>query len=398
MNFTTDQLFSCPFCNLYCQDLKAPSPGSDKPAWQPGCLLAKASFDRLPEATSLPQHAGAPLDWDEALRQAHRLVQAARMPLVLLSGEASCEAQRAGVELARRLHARTDTPLSHFDFALPFAAIDPGYVTCTLGEAAHNADSVLLWGCRPEESHPRLLERLGRTDGRNTFTVNYGDRSPASNALWLKPGETIPFIEQLRLLARGEKPSGSLPALASLVDFLTSAQYGVLFYGEELLVEGRHAIAELFHLLDDLKGQGRWHAVYLSPAGNALGAAEALSRATGFAQTVRFTETGVEFVPQDGNAEEFLRHGATDLVIFVGRPAGLSKESMKHLEEIPSIMLSPTSPAYATLWLPVAQPGIHVDGTAIRLDGVMISLSEALSSDLPRMEDLLGRLAEEVRS
>jgi formylmethanofuran dehydrogenase subunit B len=362
--------------------------------WQPGCPLAKASFDQLPEGTLLPQYAGAPLDWDEAFRQAQHLVQAAHMPLVVLSGEASCEAQCAGVELARRLHARADTPLSRFGLVLPLASIDPGYVTCTLGEAARNADEVLFWGCRPKESHTRLLERLGRVDGHSTFAIHYGAHSSASNSLWLKPGETIPFIEQLRLLARGEMSPDSLQELKSLIDILMSAHYGVLFYGEELLAEGRHALAELFRLLDDLKGKGRWHAVYLSPAGNALGAAEALSRVTGFAQTVRFAEKGAEFVPQDGNAEDILSHGATDLVIFVGQPARLSEARMKYLEEIPSITLSSVAPAYKTMWLPVAQTGIHADGTLIRLDGVMMSLSTILHSDQPRMEDLLGRFAE----
>jgi len=398
MSSTTSQTFTCPFCNLYCQDLQGPSPGSGKLAWQLGCPLAKASFDQLPEDTLLPQHTGASLDWDEALRLAHRLLSPVRMPLVVISGEASCEAQRAGVELARRLRAVVDTQVSRFDLALPLASIDPGYVTCTLGEVARNADKILFWGCRPEESHPRLLERLGRMDGRDTFAIHYGDHSPASNNLWLKPGETIPFIEQLHLLARGETSLALSPELKSLVDFLTAAHYGVLFYGEELLAEGRHALAELFRLLDDLIGKGHWHAVYLSPCGNSLGAAEALSRATGFTYMAHFTETGAEFVPQDGNAEGILSRGATDLAIFVGQPAGFSEESMKHLEEIPSITVSATTPAYKTLWLPVAQTGFQADGTLIRLDGVMMSLSAMLQSDLPHMEDLLGRLAEGVAS
>ncbi|HTX78526.1 MAG TPA: hypothetical protein VMC62_02610 [Longilinea sp.] len=398
MSTTASQPFTCPFCNLYCQDLEAPGPGSGKPAWQPGCPLAKASFDRLPLGNPLPRHAGTSLGWDEAFDLARQWLKSARMPLVILTGDASCESQRAGVEFARRLRATVDTPLSRFDLALPLAAIDPGYVTCTLGEVTHNAGEVLFWGCQPEESHPRLLERLGWQEKHGMFAIHYGDQSSTSNDLWLKPGETVAFIEQARLLARGEVLPASSPELKSLIDFLTTAQYGVLFYGEALLAEGRHALAELFRLLDDLKGKGRWHAVSLMPGGNVQGTVEALSRITGFTQTVRFAENGAEFIPQDGGVERILLRNATDLVIFIGQPTGFSPESMKHLEEIPSVTLSSTVPSHKTLWLPMSQTGIHTDGTMIRLDGVTLPLSSVLSSELPRMEDVLGRLAEGVES
>jgi len=397
MNTTTNRLFTCPFCNLYCQDLEAPIPGG-KPTWQPGCPLAAASFEQLPAGNPAPSHNGASVTWNEALDLAHRWLSPVRMPLVVLSGDVTCEAQRVGVELARRLHATVDTPLSRFDLAVLLSAMDPGYVTCTLGEVAQKADKLLFWGCRPEESHPRLFKRLKRQNRSNTFGIHYGVRASTPNELWLKQGETVAFIERARLMARGETLPDSTSELAALVEFLTAAHFGVLFYGEELLSEDRHALTELFRLLDDLRGKGNWHGVNLPAGENVLGAAEALSRATGFAQTVHFVEGGAEFVSQSGSAEGILSRCATDLVIFVGQPSGFSNEIMSHLNEIPSITLSSTQPVYKTLWLPTAQAGIDADGTAIRLDGVMIPLLAMMSRELPRAEDVLGRLAVGVGS
>jgi formylmethanofuran dehydrogenase subunit B len=398
MSATTNQSFTCPFCNLFCQDVQIPNLGSSKPVWQPGCTLAQTSLEQLPAGNPLPCHDGASMTWNEALDLAHRWLHSPRIPLVVLSGDASCEAQRVGVELAQRLHATVDTPLSRFDLAVPMASIDPGYLTCTMGEVAQKADKLLFWGCWPRESHPRLFERLGWQDKNNTFEIHIGGRTSSPNELWLKQGETVAFIERARLLARGETLLDSTPELASLVEFLGTAHLGVLFYGEEMLVEGRHPLTELFRLLDDVKGQGHWQAVNLPVGGNILGAAEALSRATGFAQAVRFTEAGAEFVLQSGGTEGILSREASDLVIFVGQPAGFSSESIKHLKEIPSITLSPTEPVYRTLWLPVSQLGIHVEGTVLRLDGVTIPLSTVWTSELSSMEDMLGQLAEGVGS
>ena len=396
MSSLIDQPFTCPFCNLYCQDRQIPNPGSSKHEWKPECPLAKAAFDKLPSDNPQPALSGTPLSLEEALDLACRSVQHAQMPLVVLSGEASREAQSAGIKLSRQLYAFVDTPWSRFGQAIPLASINPGTVTCTLGEIAQNADDFLFWGCRPEKSHPRLIECITFPFDHMSFEVLYGDEPINSPNLRLKAGETIPFIEKLRLLACDDSLNDQFLDLKKLRDYLTDAHFGVLFYGDELLAEGPYALAELFRLLDDVKGKGRWHAVYLSPGGNSLGAAEALSRETGFTHTVRFAGADAEFMPQEGDAENILSREATDLVIFVGQPFGFSKDSMKRLEKISSITLSSTAPAYKTLWLPVGQTGIHTDGTMVRFDGVILSLSAALSNDLPHMEELLRRLAEGV--
>lgn len=358
------------------------------------CSLVHAYLDSEPWDVPTPRNLGEIVTWQNALATARGMLSGSTQPLVFLTGDCSREAQKAGVTLARSIHASVDTPASAFGFSAPFAASDPGLVTTTLGEAIYEADTILFWGGHPEENMPLLLEHLGEGAARRILHVYYGDRIPTADSIQLDEGETIPFLERLRRSCREKVDTGHEPRINLLKDILLSSKYGVVFIGDGLLREGRLALAELYRVAGETGNGAHWYTLNLTNQGNAAGAAEALMRETGHSHSIQFSETGWRHVPEYDGAEAMLTKGETDLAIFVGAPNGISKETKKALDKIRSITFSDRPPQFPTLWLPVGKTGIHTPGSMTRFDGVVIGFEIDQSGEWLSAQEVIDAVIE----
>src|SRR5436190_14272295 len=94
----------------------------------------------------------------EALLAAARMLAEAKRPLILLTTDLSCEAQRAAVALADRVHAVIDNLSSSTVLASVLASQAIGRATATLGEIRNRADVVVFWDVDGTR-YPRFAER-----------------------------------------------------------------------------------------------------------------------------------------------------------------------------------------------------------------------------------------------
>ena len=122
---------------------------------------------------------------EEALDAAAELIGGARRVLVYLAPDITCEAQRAAVALADRLHAVVDNITSSTAAGGTLAAQRRGRPTASLGEIRNRADLLVFWGVDPADRYPRFLTRYapdpegifvpgGRSD-RTVVAIDIGD-------------------------------------------------------------------------------------------------------------------------------------------------------------------------------------------------------------------------------
>jgi formylmethanofuran dehydrogenase subunit B len=180
-----------------------------------------------------------------------------------------------------------------------------------------------------------------------------------------------------------------------LLNFLSSASDGVILFGAD--PAGRVCLSELLGLCMDLEncGLGRWEVLPLLEGSNTAGAAQTLLAECGFPASVRFTSQEAEYSAQEWSAENLLERGEIDLVIWAGAESWLSPAAMEKMNKIPSIVLSCQPPAWTpAAWLRVARFGIESRGTALRLDGIPISLEAPFHNAAAEMASVLARLEE----
>lgn len=331
---------ACPFCSFFCTGLGEGEAGFGR---DPSlCPTRRARLARYEGMEPAPLQEGVKVSWEEAFESAADLIRRARLPLVLLSGEASCAAQAAGAALGRALGACVDTPASAFDSAWAWAVADNGLLTGTIGEL--QGRTLYSWGTEASNTHPRFIDLI--------LSIRHGlQNKPVTQeaAAWLRA--------------------------------LQEAGGGVFLAGPGLARQGWVALKELVRLCTDLEegGWGRWDILRGYEGCNDLGAMHALQTECGYPGSVLFSSADVEFSPLDWSAERLLLSRETDLAIWVGAESWLNPAAEQRLDCVPNVVVSSLPPAWSpTVWLPVRRMGVDGGGVALRLDGVPVYLAPAV--------------------
>lgn len=276
-----------------------------------------------------------------------------------------------------------------------------GGAGCTLGEVRHRADLLLAGECDLFTRWPRFRERILAPGGRflsqdSARRLLYlGPPLPAEAAaqydecLFVNDGELTEALLILRRECTGSRPFGgeyrtrlSTTQLASLQRFaaaLRAAAYPVLFTGSTAQ-PGDWALL----VRDMLQSGGRLHRISI-PAELPTGSpTETLLALSGFPDTVRFRETGIEHDPVAFQPERLLAHRRIDGVLFAaGGVVSARWESFLRQvpPEIPVVLL-----VEADVCLPNADwpeqtiihrlpiPGRTATGTCLRPDAVPLPL------------------------
>jgi formylmethanofuran dehydrogenase subunit B len=361
---------------------------------------------------------------EEALDAAAEILGGARRTLVYLAPDISCEAQRAAVALADRLHAVADGITSSTAAAGLLAAQRRGRPTASLGEIRNRADLLVFWGVDPAEHYPRFLSRYapdpagifvpgGRSD-RTVVAIDIGDeRGPrdADMRIALAPADEQAALARLRAstlerVARaaaataagepaktGEKdtdaanPGGALGALSDRFD---SARYAVIVYDAEPResrgTDGGSAPAArdrawraeaLIAFAQQLNAGIRCSLLGLRAGGNRSGAEAVMTWQTGFPMTVDYSRGVPRYRPDEATAT-LLERGSLDAIVVVGNARAAGIPSM---DGVPRVVIGP--------WASEAQPaaevaidtgvaGIHEGGMAFRMDDIPLPLRPSL--------------------
>jgi formylmethanofuran dehydrogenase subunit B len=416
---------ACTACGCVCDDLRLTVQGERIVRAGGACVLAEPWL--LGQNGTSPPDAeveGQAVPLEAAIARAAGLLRQASYPLVFGLARSSTEGQSAAVALAESLGATIDTTASLCHAPSVMAQQQVGKVTCTLGEVRNRADFVIFWGSDPLVSHPRHWERYsvfprGRwiPDGRtNRFVVVADTRRTASAEaadffLPVEPDRHFEALVTLRALIRGTLPGSGAgygaPArlLEELAQRMQSSRCGAIFFGTGLARgdTGHCNVQALLQLVTDLNNSARWYAMHMSVQGNVVGADSVLLWQTGFPCAVNFARGYPRYNPGEFSAQGLLERGEADACLLVGSETldCLSSEAMSHLRQIPLVILDPASVDAAvggTVRFRTAVPGVHVGGTAYRMDGVPIPLRGVLPCRYPSDQVVLSSILEQIKN
>ena len=416
---------ACTACGCVCDDLRLTVREQRIVRAEGACVLAEPWL--LSQNGASPPAAeveGAAAPMEAAIARAALLLRQARYPLVYGLARSSTEGQCAAVALAESLGATIDTTASLCHAPSVMAQQQVGKVTCTLGEVRNRADLVIFWGSDPLVSHPRHWERYsvfprGRwiPDGRPNRFVVVADtrRTPSAEAadffLPIEPDRHFEALFTLRAMIRGtlsgtaEGHGAPVPLLEELVRRMQAARCGVIFFGVGLArgEAGHCNVQALLQLVTDLNDAARWYAMRMRVQGNVVGADTVLAWQTGFPFAVNLARGYPRYNPGEFSVQGLLERGEADACLLVGSEtlSWLSPEAVARLRQIPLVVLDPPgveSPVGATVRFRTAIPGVHLAGTAYRMDGVPVPLRAVLPTHYPSDQAVLSSILSKLET
>jgi formylmethanofuran dehydrogenase subunit B len=410
---------ACTMCGCVCDDLRITVEGERVLSAQGACHLAEPWYlgqgHRQPPVCEMD---GTPAAFESALDRAADILRAARSPLIYGLSRSNTEGQQAAVALADRLGAIIDTTASLGHAPAILALQEAGESTCSLGEVRNRADLVVFWGSDPVESHPRHFERYSvdpvgefLPGGRKDRTIVVVDVRPTASSaradvfLQVEPGHDFEVLWTLRGLIRGREPQAGtilgapLEALRDLAQRMKKCRFGIAFFGLGLSRAhlGHRGVEGLLRLVTDLNAFTRFYARRMRVSADVAGADSVLAWQTGYPFSVNLARGYPRFNPGEFTAHDLLLRGEVDACLLVGSfgVRRFSPSAVANLQRIPTIILDP--PTMASLTPPTVRfttaiPGIHVSGTAYRMDEVPIPLRTLLPTHYPSDSEVLREI------
>jgi formylmethanofuran dehydrogenase subunit B len=421
---------TCPFCGCLCDDIRiVVEEGMVKEIYN-GCALSQSRFAEVKRTENRnlqplvrKGEARVPVGYDEALNRAVEILGSADHALLYGWATTSCEAQRAGIELAELLGASIDDTSSVCHGPSTIGIQDVGYVTATLGAVKNRADVVMYWGCNPFHAHPRHISRYtvfprgyfrnGRKN-RKLIVVDPRRTSSSRNAdLYVQPevGHDNEILNAMRAMLRGAKIDrpkvGGVPTvtLQDMVELMKRAEFGALYFGLGLsMSRGKHRNVECaLQLVRDLNAHAKWVIGAMRGHYNVAGFNEVCAWETGFPFSVDFTRGYPRYNPGETSAVDLISNGEIDAMLTIASDpvSNLPAEVAGKMRSIPTVAVDPfktlTTEA-ADIVIPSAVTGIEGPGTAYRMDGVPIELKRICEPPPGLLRDdeivlgMLGRL------
>jgi formylmethanofuran dehydrogenase subunit B len=412
---------TCAGCGCLCDDIEVQAREGRLDRIVNTCPLGDEWFAALggPQGP-LARVDGREADLDEALDRAAAILTAARWPLVYGLGATSVEAQREAVALADALGAVIDPSSPALEGPIGAGAATEGSSTATFGVIRDLAQVVVAWRADPAATNPRLLERLrldraGRAgEGPRRALVVVGDErsrtaAEADEVVALEEGRDLEALWTMRALARDlplpDPPASPLPVedLRRLVARLRGCENAAVLFGAGLAAgpAGFAGVHALHALVRDLSRETHVVALALRREGNALGAEDVLAWQTGYGAAVSFAAGHPRADAAAHGAAAVLARGAVDaaLVVAADALADLPPPAAGRLREIPTVVVDPRATATADAAEVAFRPGaagVHVAGTAHRMDGVPVALRAPLASARPGDAEILRALRERI--
>lgn len=416
---------ACTGCGCVCDDLRLTVRGERIVSAEGACEISEPWLLRQnADSPPVAEVEARPVPLEDAVARAADVLRRAHCPLVYGLARSSTEGQTAAVALAAALGAVIDTTASLCHAPSVMAQQQAGKVTCTLGEVRNRADTVIFWGADPLVSHPRHWERYsvlppGRhvPAGRGGRFVVVADvrRTASADAadffLPVEPGRHFEALVALGGIIRGVLPGHAeglgapAAALAELAGRMRAARFGVMFFGVGLAGgEAGHCNVEaLLRLVADLNVPARWFAMRMRVQGNVVGADTVLGWQTGYPFAVSLARGYPRYNPGEFSVQGLLERGDADACLLVGSETlgWTSAGAIGRLRQVPLVILDAPdveSPVGAVVRIRTAVPGVHLGGTAYRMDGVPVPLRAVLPSRYPSDEAVLDGIRKQIET
>ena len=361
----------------------------------------------------MPKIDGKEVSVDQAIKKAADILRNAKHPLLYGWSNSTLEAQRVGIDLAKKLGATIDDTSSFCQGILMELVLTGKLPTCTLDDVRNFADTSVFWGADPSNSHPRLLSRFAYyprgskrqksyEEERNCIVVDVRKSATAklcSNYFRVPPGGDTDFIASVIDVLDGKIPKyGDKKRMIELGTILRKTEYGVIFPGLGFVYSLQNKIELLETLVAKLNEITTFKVVPMVEHYNTRGFNQLMLDNTGFINSVSFQDGQVRHGPENSVMAAAKTCDAA-LVIGSDPLSSLPFGTAKSLTRVPLIAIDPrrslTTDA-AQVVIPSAMYGLEAGGSAIRMDGVRIEFEPIVKSDLLSDEQILARIKEEI--
>jgi len=289
----------CPVCGCCCDDIELIVKNNRIIEVRNACAMGAAKFENylLHRNTDVYVRKNGKLTkttLDEAIRKSAEILAESSYPILYGWSSTSCEAIKAGLELAEEVGGIIDNTSTVCHGPSILAAQDVGLTGATLGQIRHRADLIIYWGSNPWSAHPRHMERYtALSDGRFQRNIwrritariradsvrkkiarivsiffKHGRKHPPREAkekfgmfpseerklivvdvrrtrsaqmadyfVQVKPGRDYEVLQALRALIRDEEldvdevAGVPVEALEEIADLMINCRFGVIFFG-----------------------------------------------------------------------------------------------------------------------------------------------------------------------
>jgi formylmethanofuran dehydrogenase subunit B len=393
----------CPFCGLLCDDLRIAVSERAATVVANGCTKSRTLFSASSRDDATPLANGKPVALEVAAKKAAAILREARQP-VLISAGTDVAGMRALLELAERTGGIVDHNSGDAMMRNLLVLQDSGWISTTLTEVRNRADLLVVAGTDISSRFPRFYERIF---GEFESLFITGERDlcflgampqdlPAplkarATAVAVEPERLGEVFGVLRSLLAGKTLNAkavagiAMPELAALLARMQTARYGVLTWTAADLAfpNAELAIRSMCELVTALNASGRFAVLPLGGTDGDLTAAQVTTWQTGFPLRVSFAGGKPAYDPWQHSARRLLERHEADAVVFV---SALDAAHSPPESEAPAIVLGRpgTNPGDASVFIPVATPGLHHAGHLFRADNVVaIGVRKLTESAMP---------------
>jgi len=388
----------CPFCSLFCDDLKVITSDSHGYTTIPHCDLAESKFQKLKKEAGSPEYKGDPVSFSTAFAAAKSILLAAKYLHVNISGSLSNEELRSAIRLVIKLNAVIFLPSPAYGDRFSLAVNKSGWLTATLAELRNRLDCVVLWNCSPEKTQPRLLERLGPGSSDNRLIQVMEDKidqvQETDMGFSIPLGTSIEFLHQLRMEIK--YPSDERSIYFRFMEKLRHADHGLFVFDSSLLMGGYRILQELISFFDQVNQRDCWFGIQLTQQSNDKGAADILTSALSSPTRIRYQYPDLN--NESGKKADVKHPGefdGADVILTLGDPVD---PSFIRPDQV-LIQIGGDRPQNPpTIYIPAGRVGVSTSGTCTRVDGVPVWLEKMFDLNLPSVKEFADRFFEELSS
>ncbi len=364
---------------------------------------------------------------DVAIEAMAKLLGSAQRPAIAGLNQLGLLDQQLAVRLAKQLRAAIDTGLDSKLSTHLMALQNCGRVTATFGEIRDRSDLILFWFGEPLKTHPRIVERLCRSEAKVVFVgdqkVDCSAIGAAARYVELQTADVARFLATCRLKLSGSNPMdaerqvfspSSAPekqaSFTQLMQEIIAAEHlsvicdmrsGVQLPGSKQVVADVISLYELIRLKNNT---ARASLLPLRHDFNGLSAENVLAAESGFATAVDFSTGFARSHWQDYSVETLLSQGEVDVCLWITNEA--DKLSVwQHAAPQTRWIVWNTGPINSTenvnISISVQALGIDRSGDIARNDDVLLPIDSVVDSNrcspATLLEQLLARFCPSKR-
>jgi len=426
--------YPCSGSSLLCDDIIVKSDGLFIDEVIGACLKGKERFDQVSAQNRITSPMIRKNDelintsWEEALAKTVEIIKNSSAPLLYGFSNVTCEAQRAGMDLAREINGFIDSNASICQGKILNKAKAQGINLTTITEIINKVDLIILWGANPAETIPRLLNKVlfsrgkFRMTGREIKTLVIIDPVKTASfnvmgvrdlALIIEPDKDIELIQMLKeeCCSADSIPSGGVAGvdkndLKRLLLHLTGAENGVIILGQGVIqphadYDLMEELLDLLQLINARQVKGRISLLLLGGHFNMAGFDHVALSSYGVSGKLQFESK--KLVKSEDTIISKINKENFDCSIIVGTDpiSHLPHSLSSKLAKKPLILIDNHNSAtsrIADIVLPTAITGIESSGLAYRIDQVPVELKKILNppNNIPSDEELLNQLIEKL--